>query len=38
MMTIMGLSYRKAYKDIAVVTIAVPVLATLVVLAAAAVA
>jgi H+/gluconate symporter-like permease len=29
MMTIMGLSYRNAYRDIAVVTIAVPVLATL---------
>jgi H+/gluconate symporter-like permease len=29
MMTIMGLSYRSAYKDIAIVTIAVPVLATL---------
>jgi H+/gluconate symporter-like permease len=32
MMTIMGLSYRSAYKDIAVVTIAVPVLATLAVM------
>ena len=29
MMTIMGLSYRNAYRDIAIVTIAVPVLATL---------
>jgi H+/gluconate symporter-like permease len=32
MMTIMGLSYRKAYKDIAVVTIVVPVVATLAVM------
>ena len=36
MMTIMGLSYRKAYKDIAIVTIAVPVAATLVVIGVAA--
>lgn len=33
MMTIMGLSYRTAYRDIAIVTIAVPVLATLAVMA-----
>ena len=33
MMTIMGLSYRKAYKDIAIVTIVVPVAATLAVMA-----
>ncbi|MCC5869440.1 MAG: GntP family permease, partial [Gammaproteobacteria bacterium] len=32
MMTIMSLSYRKAYRDIAVVTIIVPVVATLVVI------
>lgn len=32
MMTIMGLSYRQAYRDIAVVTIAVPVAATLAVM------
>jgi H+/gluconate symporter-like permease len=32
MMTIMGLSYRTAYRDIAMVTIVVPVVATLVVL------
>lgn len=32
MMTIMGLSYRKAYRDIAVVTIVVPVVATLAVM------
>jgi H+/gluconate symporter-like permease len=32
MMTIMGLSYRAAYRDIAVVTIAVPVAATLAVM------
>jgi H+/gluconate symporter-like permease len=36
MMTIMGLSYRNAYRDIAVVTIAVPVLATLAVMGLAA--
>jgi hypothetical protein len=32
MMTIMGLSYRTASRDIAMVTIVVPVVATLVVL------
>ncbi|MGD9386993.1 MAG: GntP family permease [Gammaproteobacteria bacterium] len=36
MMTIMGLSYRKAYRDIAVVTIVVPVVTTLVVMGLAA--
>jgi H+/gluconate symporter-like permease len=36
MMTIMGLSYRKAYRDIAVVTIIVPVVATLAVMVLAA--
>ncbi len=38
MMTIMGLSYRTAYRDIAIVTIAVPVLATLAAMALAGVA
>jgi H+/gluconate symporter-like permease len=37
MMTIMGLSYRNAYRDIVVVTILVPVLATFAVMALAAV-
>ena len=36
MMTIMGLSYRTAYRDIAIVTIVVPVLATLAVMGLAA--
>jgi H+/gluconate symporter-like permease len=36
MLTIMGLSYRNAYRDIAIVTIVVPVMATLAVIALAA--
>jgi H+/gluconate symporter-like permease len=38
MLTIMSLSYRKAYRDIAMVTIVVPVIAGLLVLAMAALA
>jgi hypothetical protein len=38
MLTIMSLSYRKAYRDIAMVTIVVPVIAGLLVLALAALA